>query len=53
MDKVELRDERVLLIHLIDGISLRQTFVVANKLGFSDVSDVSLLVKISSRLAKK
>jgi hypothetical protein len=39
---------RVLLIHLIDGISLRQTVVVANQLGFADVSDVSLLKRLNA-----
>jgi hypothetical protein len=39
---------RVLLIHLIDGISLRQTVVVANHLGFADVSDVSLLKRLNA-----
>ena len=39
---------RVLLIHLIDGISLRQTVVVARQLGFADVSDVSLLKRLNA-----
>ena len=38
----------VLLIHLIDGISLRHTLVIARQLGFSDVSDLSLLMRLNA-----
>lgn len=38
---------RMLLIHLIDGISLRQTVVQAKQMGLADISDVALLKRLN------
>lgn len=38
---------RTLLIHLIDGVSLRQTVVHAKQLGIANISDVSLLKRLN------
>lgn len=39
---------RTLLIHLIDGASLRQTVVHAKQMGIADVSDVALLKRLNA-----
>lgn len=39
---------RTLMIHLVDGISLRQTVVHAKQMGITDVSDVALLKRLNS-----
>jgi hypothetical protein len=39
---------RTLLIHLIDGVSLRQTVVHAKQMGIADVSDVALLKRLNA-----
>ena len=37
---------RMLLLHLADGVSLRQTCAIARQAGWTDVSDVSLLKRL-------
>jgi hypothetical protein len=39
---------RTLLIHLLDGASLRQTVVHAKQMGIADVSDVALLKRLNA-----
>lgn len=39
---------RTLLIHLLDGVSLRQTVVHASQMGVADVSDVALLKRLNT-----
>lgn len=39
---------RTLLIHFLEGASLRQTVVLAKQLGFADVSDVALLKRLNA-----
>jgi hypothetical protein len=39
---------RTLLIHLLDGTSLRQTVVQAKQMGIADVSDVALLKRLNA-----
>ena len=39
---------RTLLIHLIDGASLRQTVVHAKQMGLADISDVALLKRLNA-----
>lgn len=39
---------RTLLIHLIDGVSLRQTVVHAKQMGIADISDVALLKRLNA-----
>ena len=39
---------RTLLIHLVDGASLRQTVVHARQMGIADVSDVALLKRLNA-----
>lgn len=39
---------RTLLIHLVDGASLRQTVVHAKQMGLADISDVALLKRLNA-----
>jgi len=39
---------RMLLIHLLEGFSLRQTVVAARQMGIADISDVALLKRLNS-----